>query len=152
MIEVSLADLAPGCTVEVAGLRCTVETTFDLVADGWTWQDHRLIGHHWWHWLTVEVDDGEVSCVGWTERSDLAALAADAGGRKIEVDNRTYKRAERGVGTYRQRGSDDAGRYEYIDYADGSDRLSFERFGTDPFEASTGTQLPTGSIRAWRSA
>lgn len=152
MIQVALADLAPGCTVELAGLRCTVETTFDLTSDGYTWQDHRLIGHTWWHWLTVEVDDGEVTCTGWTERPDLAPLAADAGGRSIEVDGRKYKRGERGDGSYRQRGSDDVGAYDYIDYTDGDDRLSFERFGTDPYEASVGTELPLSSVRAWRSA
>lgn len=152
MIEVSLTDLAPGCIVEIAGLRCTVDATFDLTSDGWTWQDHRLIGHSWWHWLTVEVDRGEVSCAGWTERCDLAPLAMDAGGRTMTVDGLKYKRSERGTGTYRQRGTDDSGPYEYLDYATGRDRLSFERFGTDPFEAAVGGDIPIGTVRAWRPA
>lgn len=145
MLGKSLEQIGPGSRLRLLGMDVTVTSSIDLTSEGWSWQEHQILGHAWVHWLTVEMDEGQLLCATWTERPDLVEVSP--GGRKLKVDGLTFRREDDGRGTYAMRDGSDHGDYEYYDYECDDQMLSFDRYGDGPWEASLGRAVPTGQIQ-----
>jgi hypothetical protein len=107
-----------------------VEGTVRLDQDGFTWQEHRLVDGERSLWLSVEDDEG-LEVVVW-EREHETGL--EPGADELTHDGVTYELEERGKASFTSEGSTataPSGRVEFVDYAAGEQRLSFERYGDD---------------------
>ena len=105
-----------------------VRGTLAFDQDGFQWQEHHLDDASVRRWLSVE-DDEELELCLWTG-VDAPDLAPGAG--ELAWDGTTYVRQEQGRATFTASGSTGTGptgTVEYVDYAAGPKRLSFERFG-----------------------
>lgn len=119
-----------GDVVNHDGADWIVEGTIRLVQDGFTWQEHRLVDGERSLWLSVEDDEG-LEVVVW-ERAPETGLEPGAG--QLSHDGVSYELEERGKADFTAEGSTataTSGRAEFVDYAAGDKRLSFERYGED---------------------
>lgn len=106
-----------------------VRGTLDFDQDGFRWQEHHLDDASVRRWLSVE-DDEELELCLWTA---VEAPALTPGAGELTWDGTTYVRKEQGRATFTATGSTGTGptgTVEYVDYAAGARRLSFERFGS----------------------
>jgi len=106
-----------------------VRGTLEFDQDGFRWQEHHLDDTSVRRWLSVE-DDEELELCLWTavDAPDLAPGASE-----LAWDGTTYVRKEQGRATFTATGSTgtgSTGTADYVDYAAGPKRLSFERYGT----------------------
>ncbi|KGN33806.1 hypothetical protein N802_08345 [Knoellia sinensis KCTC 19936] len=151
---VPLVDLEPGFVVHVAETSATVVGSVWLRQDGFVWSEHLLQGAGLGgQWLSVEDDEGQLTVRLWTPRPDLTVQVTQPDGRWMRVDGRRWTRREKGEAEYLTEGRTPygpSGRCEYADYRHKDDRLSFERFGTLPWDVSTGRALPAAAVRAFR--
>lgn len=147
---VSIAGLAPGVVVHVQGRAARITGSIRLTEDGETWSEHLLQGAGLGaQWLSVEDGDSPLVRL-WTSRPDLTAAP---GGRRLTLNGRRWARHEQGTADYRTRGRTpygDSGQCEYLDYRSEDEFLSFERFGTLPWEISTGVTVPAHQVTAYR--
>ena len=119
-----------GDVVNHDGADWIVEGTVRLDQDGFAWQEHRLVDGERSLWLSVEDDEG-LEVVVW-ERERETGL--EPGADELTHDGVTYELEERGRASFTSEGSTataPSGRVEFVDYAAGEKRLSFERYGED---------------------
>ncbi|WP_050669031.1 DUF4178 domain-containing protein [Luteipulveratus halotolerans] len=147
---VRLTELAPDVIVQVDQRRTPIVASVWLEQDDVVWSEHLLadtgLGSQW---LSVEDEDG-LSLTLWTPRPDLIA---EPDGRWVRVDGRRWTRYERGEANYMVEGRSPygpAGRCSYADYRHDGERLSFERFGSRPWEISIGRPVPVSAVRAFK--
>lgn len=151
---INLAAAGTGDVLVISDARYTILGKLELTEDGYRWTELRLKPELDPEALPLwlSIDDGVF--VVWTERPDVD-LAAD---RIIQFDGNNYRRHEKGHATYVGSGDTgllDRGRMNYCDYRGPDSRqLSLEQWDTDEsaWEASTGTPVDRGSIRAYRPA
>ena len=149
-IPVPLVDLEPGVVVQVGARPAPVVGSIWLRQDGFVWSEHLFseagVGARW---LSVEDDDG-LTVTLWTSRPELTGQPE---GRWMRVDGRRWTRREKGEVDYLSEGRTPygpSGRCEFADYRSGEERLSFEKFGSLPWEVSTGRVLAPASVTAYR--
>lgn len=132
--------LAPGDAVSYEGTDFLVDRTMHFDQDGFAWKEHMLSdavsGRRLW--LSVEDDDGlEVAVWQRVPEPDV-----EPGPAELSFDGVTYERQERGRARFRVEqtggGTAESGTMEYVEYAAGERLLTFERYGTGSWEASTG--------------
>lgn len=119
-----------GDVVNHDGADWIVEGTIRLDQDGFTWQEHRLVDGERSLWLSVEDDEG-LEVVVW-ERAPETGL--EPGAEQLSHDGVSYELEERGKAVFTAEGSTataTSGRVDFVDYAAGDRRLSFERYGDD---------------------
>ena len=119
-----------GDVVNHDGADWIVEGTIRLVQDGFVWQEHRLVDGERSLWLSVEDDEG-LEVVVW-ERAPETGL--EPGAEQLSHEGVSYELEERGKADFTAEGSTataTSGRAEFVDYAAGEKRLSFERYGED---------------------
>ena len=146
---VRLTELAPDVIVQVHQRRTPIVASVWLEQDDFVWSEHLLQDGATTQWLSVEDDDG-LTLTLWTPRPDLVA---EPDGRWVRVDGRRWTRYERGEANYMVEGRSPygpAGRCTYADYRSDGERLSFERFGSLPWEISIGRSVPVSAVRAFR--
>ena len=118
-----------------------VEGTLRFEQGGFRWQEHRLVDGPDSLWLSVEDDEG-LEVVVWQR---LRGAALEPGEGTIEHEGVSYELDERGHANFTSEGTTGApggGRAEFVDYASGSRRLSFERYGDDGgWEISVGQTI-----------
>jgi hypothetical protein len=128
-----------------------VEGTIRLSQDGFQWQEHRLVDGADTLWLSVEDDEG-LEVVVW-HRSPPGAL--EPGAASITHGGTTYTLEERGSAAYTAEGSTGtatSGQMDFADYANGDERLSFERWGGDGgWEVSTGRVISEHALDIYPS-
>lgn len=106
-----------------------VRGTLEFDQEGFRWHEHHLDDASTRRWLSVE-DDEELELCLWTS-VDAPELAPGPG--ELVWEGTTYVRKERGRASFTAQGSTGTaptGTVEYADYAAGSKRLSFERYGS----------------------
>lgn len=133
-------NLKLGDVVNHDGADWIVEGTILLVQDGFTWQEHRLVDGERSLWLSVEDDEG-LEVVVWERSSDTGL---EPGAEQLSHDGVSYELEERGKADFTAEGStatSSSGRVEFVDYAAGDKRLSFERYGED-----AGWEVGVGSV------
>lgn len=137
--------LAPGDPVEVDGHRATVGRTYRFEDHRSRWSEHALIDGAWRRWLTI---DPEGETVLW-ER--VGPVAGPPEAPEIQQDALWLGLQERGTATYEllDPGEDALrGSVQYVDYAAGTRRVSFERYDVaGSWEVSAGTVLPADAVR-----
>lgn len=121
--------LKVGDVIAHEGRDFLVRGTLAFDQDGFRWQEHHLDDASVRRWLSVE-DDEELELCLWTA-VDAPDLAPGAG--ELSWDGTTYVRKEQGRATFTASGSTGtgpSGTVEFVDYAAGAKRLSFERYGS----------------------
>jgi hypothetical protein len=116
--------------VNYEGRDYIVEGTLRFEQGGFRWQEHRLVDGPHSLWLSVEDDEG-LEVVVWQR---LRGATLEPGEGRIEHDGVSYELDERGRANFTSEGNTGApggGKAEFADYASGSRRLSFERYGDD---------------------
>lgn len=118
-----------GDVVAHEGRDFLVRGTLEFDQDGFRWQEHHLDDTSVRRWLSVE-DDEELEICLWTaiDAPELAPGAAE-----LAWEGTTYVREEQGRASFTASGSTGTGptgTVDYVDYAAGPKRLSFERYGT----------------------
>lgn len=129
-----------GDILSIEGSDFVVRGTLRFDQSGFTWQEHFIDDVHNRRWLSVEDDEGLELCL-WERH---APGIGEPGVPEMAVDGVSYQLTEHGSATFTSEGTTGvapSGRAEYFDYAAGDRRLSFERFGTDSWEVSTGRVL-----------
>ncbi len=107
-----------------------VEGTLRLEQDGFRWAEHRLVDGPRSIWISVEDDEG-LEVVIWDRGR---GIELEPGPKTLTYDGVSYELEERGKASYTSEGSTGTGgggRLEFVDYAAGEQRLSFERYGED---------------------
>lgn len=136
-VRSSVRGLHIGDVVNHDGHDAIVERSYRFRQGGSRWEEHLLVDGDYKRWLSVEDDDG-LECVLWDRRPHPGL---EPGAESIELDGVTYKFDEQGEADYtleEREGPGGSGRAEYADYADGDQRLSFERYDGGGWEISTG--------------
>lgn len=126
-----------GDIVGFDGRDYVVRGTIRLDQSGFAWEEHLLDDTTSRVWLSVEDDEGLELCL-WNRVSGSPHVPGSAGLTDGGVD---YLLTERGEAVFRAEGTTgtaSSGDMEYIDYAAGDRRLSFERFGATTWEVSRG--------------
>lgn len=129
-----------GDILTIAGADFVVRGTLRFDQAGFVWQEHFIDDVHNRRWLSVEDDEGLELCL-WERH---APGVGEPGGPEMAVDGVAYRLTEHGTADFTSEGTTGvapSGRAEYFDYAAGDRRLTFERFGADSWEVSTGTVL-----------
>ena len=129
-----------GDILTIAGSDFVVRGTIRFDQSGFIWQEHFIDDVHNRRWLSVEDDEGLELCL-WERH---APGVGEPGPPEMTVDGVAYRLTEHGTAAFTSEGATGvapSGRAEYFDYAAGDRRLSFERFGTDSWEVSTGAVL-----------
>lgn len=130
-------DLKVGDVVAFEGRDYVVRGTIRLDQSGYSWEEHLLDDARRRVWLSVEDDEGLELCL-WDR---VSGSALDPGPATVGYDGLEFRLTERGRATFRSEGATGtaaSGDMEYVDYAAGDDRLSFERFGQTSWEVSRG--------------
>lgn len=140
-----------GDVVAWSGRDFIVRGTLELEEGGFRWHEHLLDDVEIKRWLTVEDDeDLELTLFQAVPAPELLP-----GPPSLEYDGVTWTRTEHGqagftaVGTT---GTGPAGRVEYYDYASGSRRLAFERWGSGSWEVSVGEVIPPAALDLYPSS
>ena len=118
-----------GDVVAHEGRDFLVRGTLEFDQDGFRWQEHHLDDTSVRRWLSVE-DDEELELCLWTA-VDAPDLTPGPG--ELQWDGTTFVRKEQGRATFRATGATgtaETGTVDYVDYAAGDRRLSFERYGS----------------------
>lgn len=126
-----------GDVVGYDGRDYVVRGTIRLEQSGFAWDEHLLDDTRGRMWLSVEDDEGLELCV-WDR---VSGTTLEPGPADISHEGVDYRLQERGEATFRSEGTTGtaaSGSMEYVDYADGGRRLSFERFGATTWEVSRG--------------
>lgn len=129
--------LKVGDVVALEGRDYIVRGTIRMNRAGISWEEHLLDDTRGRLWLSVEDDEGLVLCL-W-ER--VAGPTPDPGAPTLTYDGVEFRLSERGKATFMAEGTTgtgSSGQMEYVDYAAGEDRLSFERFASTTWEVSRG--------------
>jgi len=129
--------LKVGDIVGFDGRDYVVRGTIRLDQSGFMWEEHLLDDTTDRAWLSVEDDEGLELCL-WHRVTGSPHVP---GASSLTDEGVEYLLAERGVATFRAEGTTgtaSSGDLEYLDYAAGSRRLSFERFGATTWEVSRG--------------
>ena len=126
-----------GDVVGFDGRDYVVRGTIRLEQSGFAWDEHLLDDTRGRIWLSVEDDEGLELCV-WDR---LPGSPLEPGPADLSHEGIDYRLQERGEATFRSEGTTGtapAGSMEYVDYAAGERRLSFERFGAATWDVSRG--------------
>ncbi len=129
--------LKVGDVVGFDGRDYVVRGTIRLDQSGFTWEEHLLDDTTGRAWLSVEDDEGLELCL-WHRVTGSPHVP---GGPSLTDEGVDYLLVERGEAGFRAEGTTgtaSSGDMEYIDYAAGDRRLSFERFGATTWEVSRG--------------
>jgi len=144
--------LKVGDVVNYEGGDFIVEGTLRFDQGGFRWQEHRLVDGPKSMWLSVEDDEG-LEIVAW-ER--LRGAALDPGPGTLEHAGVTFELDERGHANFTSEGTTGApggGKAEFVDYAKGDQRLSFERYGSDGgWEISAGRIISEHTLDIYPSS
>ncbi|MEA2218583.1 MAG: hypothetical protein QOJ35_1209 [Solirubrobacteraceae bacterium] len=119
-----------GDIVNYEGRDYIVEGTLRFDQGGFRWQEHRLVDGEASLWLSVEDDEGLEIAI-WRR---LRGVAVEPGAGTLEHGGVSYELDERGHASFTSEGVTGApggGKAEFVDYASGRRRLSFERRGDD---------------------
>lgn len=122
--------LKVGDVVNYEGRDYVIEGTLRFDQGGFRWNEHRLVDGADTLWLSVEDDEG-LEIVVWRR---LRGAALEPGPGTLEHGGVTYELDERGRASFSSEGTTGApggGTAEFADYAQGDERLSFERYGDD---------------------
>lgn len=141
-------EIKVGDVLAIEGADFIVRGTLRFDQSGYTWQEHFIDDVHNRRWLSVEDDEGLELCL-W-ERHDPSV--GDPGPPAMTVEGVEYRITEHGTAAFVSEGTTGvapSGRAEYFDYAAGDRRLSFERFGTDSWEVSTGRVLGRRDVQVF---
>lgn len=143
-------NLALGDVVQFEGRDVLIRETYHLVEDGFRWKEHRADGDQW---FSVEEDD-RLEVAVWTT---IEAPGLEPGPLELTHDGVTYRRREKGEASFsseRLDGESRSGSVEYVDYAAGDRRLSFERFTRQgDWEVSVGRRVnPTAEMDIYPSS
>jgi hypothetical protein len=137
-----------GDIVAIAGSDFVVRGTLRFDQSGFLWQEHFIDDVHNRRWLSVEDDEGLELCL-WERH---APGVGEPGPPEMAVDGVAYRLMEHGTAAFTSEGTTGvapSGRAEYFDYEAGDRRLTFERFGTDSWEVSTGTVLGVRDVQVF---
>ena len=141
-------EIKVGDILGIHGSDFVVRGTLRFDQSGFTWQEHFIDDVHNRRWLSVEDDEGLELCL-WERH---APGVGEPGSPEITVDGVAYRLTEHGTAAFTSEGATGvapSGRAEYFDYAAGDRRLSFERFGTDSWEVSTGQVLTVRDVQVF---
>lgn len=145
-LRASPQGLKLGDVVNYDGAELVVQGSIRYNQDGSVWADHLLVDGTTKKWLSVEDDEGLEIAV-WDK---LVDPDLQPGEKRILYGGQTYVLEEQGKANYTAEGSTGtaaSGKYEYIDYEAGNQRLSFERYGGDAaWELSTGRVIPEAAL------
>ena len=139
-------EIKVGDVVAISGSDFIVRGTLRFDQSGFIWQEHFLDDVQNRRWLSVEDDEGLELCL-WERRSPAEEAP---GGTEVVVEGVTYRLQEHGTAAFTGEGTTGtapSGQAEYYDYAAGDRRLSFERFGTQSWEVSTGWVLALREVQ-----
>lgn len=134
---ISARDIGVGAVVTYEGRDWVVRGTLEIEEDGFTWHEHHLDDATTRRWLSVE-DDEELEVCLWEK---ILAPELDPGPPTLQHAGVAYTLDEHGRARYRATGTTGTppeGAVEYHDYVAGRQRLSFERYGGEGWEASIG--------------
>lgn len=133
--------LQVGDVVHYGGLDFIVRGSLELEEGGFRWQEHFLDDVETRRWLSVE-DDEQLELCMW---QSVSAPELTPGAHRVEYQGVVYSLDERGRASYRATGTTGtapAGQMEYVDYAAGDRRLTFERYGDVSWEVALGEVVP----------
>ncbi len=133
--------IAVGDVVHYDGRDFIVRGTLELEEGGSRWHEHFLDHVEVRRWLSVEEDE-ELEIYLWQR---VVAPELSPGTSQLEFQADTYTLQERGRARYKAigtTGTGPSGQLDYLDYASGSKRLAFERFGDGGWEVSVGHAVP----------
>jgi hypothetical protein len=119
-----------GDVVNYEGRDYIVEGSLRFDQGGFRWQEHRLVDGEASMWLSVEDDEG-IEIVVWRR---LRGATLEPGPGTLEHSGVSFELDERGRASFTSEGITGApggGKAEFVDYASGQRRLSFERYGDD---------------------
>jgi hypothetical protein len=119
-----------GDVVNYEGRDYIVEGTLRFDQGGFRWHEHRLVDGEASMWLSVEDDEG-LEIVVWRR---LRGATVEPGPGTLEHGGVSYELDERGHASFTSEGVTGApggGKAEFVDYASGRRRMSFERYGDD---------------------
>ena len=143
-------NLKPSDLVEIRGETYAVRGTLRLTQGGFTWTENFIdtgLGEK--AWISVE-DDPDLEVVLWRE---LKGVTVTPGPDAVELEGRRYVFDEAGSATFTSAGTTwlaATGSMRYHDYEAGTERLSFEDFGSG-WECARGEVLTTGEYRVYPS-
>ncbi len=129
--------LKVGDVVSFDGRDHIVRGTLRMNQSGSSWAEHLLDDVRSRAWLSVEDDEGLVLCI-WHR---LPESTLEPGPPSLSYEGMQFRLSERGEATFLSEGTTgtaQSGHMEYVDYAAGPERLSFERFGSTTWEVSRG--------------
>lgn len=133
--------ISVGDVVHYEGRDFIVRGTLELEEGGFRWYEHFLDDVEVRRWLSVEEDE-ELEIYLWQR---VTAPDLTPGAPQLEYADSTYILHERGRARYEAAGTTGtgpSGQVDYVDYAAGSKRLAFERFGDGSWEVSVGQAVP----------
>ena len=140
-----------GDVVTIAGRDHLVIGTVHHTEDGYHWFEH-LLEDDTRRWISVEADEGELEIVLWHPAEGLERTDQLPGSR-VTVDGTTYSSDELGTSRFNATGATGlpaTGTAHYADYANGSKRLSYERYTANGlWEPALGTVLACSEITVW---
>lgn len=134
-----------GDTVVLEGTTGRVTATIGYLgadAESWTGACVDLGGHT--EWVTLVDEEHGLEVCRWTK---LSSKPGKAGAEEIAYGGRTFRKRESGTADYDAHGDVDlpsVGRVKYVDYADEDQRLSFEAYDDELWEASVGRVVAPG--------
>lgn len=132
--------LKVGDVVSYAGADFVIRGTLRFDQDGFQWQEHLLDDANKRRWLSVE-DDEELEVVLW---ESLTAPELQPGAPTLEHAGVRYSLSEHATARFTAEGTTGtapSGPFEYYDYAQGEQALSFERYGSGGWEVGVGTEI-----------
>ena len=143
--------LKVGDVVNYEGGDYIVEGTLRFDQGGFRWDEHRLVDGPKSLWLSVEDDEG-LEIVVWQR---LRGAALEPGPGTLEHGGVTYELDERGHADFTSEGTTGApggGKADFVDYANGDERLAFERYGKDGgWEISAGRVISEHTLDIYPS-
>ncbi len=141
-----LQHLRPGDIVLHQGRQLPVNGTVTVGRNNSTWQEHRLGGERN-GWLTVERDGNRLRL---TLLDDARPSDGPPDATELREDGTVYALVERGRAQFHTDGAVDtppSGWLEYRDYADGAQRVSYERIADGPWVVARGRQILPGELQ-----
>ena len=143
--------LKVGDVVNYEGGDYIVEGTLRFDQGGFRWDEHRLVDGPKSLWLSVEDDEG-LEIVVWQR---LRGAALEPGPGTLEHGGVTYELDERGHADFTSEGTTGApggGKADFVDYANGDERLAFEHYGKDGgWEISAGRVISEHTLDIYPS-
>lgn len=133
--------LQVGDVIHYEGRDFIIRGTLELEEGGFRWREYFLDDVQARRWLSVEEDEQLEICL-W---ESVSAPELTPGSHRLEYQGVVYSLDERGRANYQATGTTGtgtAGQMEYVDYAAGDRRLTFERYGDVSWEVAVGEVVP----------